>query len=45
LYDEAWSYSVEAGERAQATFANVVAAELYERAIAAAEKLQEIAIE
>ncbi len=43
VYDKAWTYAVAAGERAQATFANVVAAELYERAIAAADKLPDIA--
>jgi class 3 adenylate cyclase/tetratricopeptide (TPR) repeat protein len=41
-YGEAWEYSVAAGERAQTTFANVIAAELYERAIAAAENLPEL---
>ncbi len=38
----AWRYSVVAGERAAASFANVVAAELYERALAAAEQLDTI---
>ena len=42
---KAWAYAVAAGERAQATFANVVAAELYERAIGAAENLPELARE
>src|SRR5262245_1596283 len=35
--ERAWRYSVAAAERAGASFANVVAAELYERALAAAE--------
>jgi class 3 adenylate cyclase/tetratricopeptide (TPR) repeat protein len=35
--ERAWRYAVAAGERAAAGFANVVAAELYERALAAAE--------
>jgi class 3 adenylate cyclase/tetratricopeptide (TPR) repeat protein len=42
VYDKAWQYAAAAGERAQSSFANVVAAELYERAIAAAENLPEI---
>ncbi len=42
VHDKAWRYAAVAGERAQASFANVVAAELYERAIAAAENLPEI---
>ena len=41
-YDKAWTYAVAAGERAQASFANVVAAELYERAIAAGANLPEL---
>ena len=41
-HGKAWEYAVAAGERAQATFANVVAAELYERAIAAATHLPDI---
>jgi class 3 adenylate cyclase/tetratricopeptide (TPR) repeat protein len=41
-YEPAWRYALAAGERAEATFANVVAAELYERAIAAAEHLPEL---
>ena len=36
---KAWRYAIAAGERAQAAFANVVAAELYERALAAGENL------
>jgi len=43
VYDTAWAYAVAAAERAQATFANVVAAELYERALAAAEHLPDLA--
>ncbi|HEY6584810.1 MAG TPA: tetratricopeptide repeat protein [Gaiellaceae bacterium] len=39
----AWRYAVAAAERAGASFANVVAAELYERALAAAE-LQPVAV-
>jgi class 3 adenylate cyclase/tetratricopeptide (TPR) repeat protein len=39
VYDRAWHYSVLAGRRAQQTLANVVAAELFERALAAAEQL------
>ena len=35
--DRAWRYAVAAADRAAAGFANVVAAELYERALAAAE--------
>jgi class 3 adenylate cyclase/tetratricopeptide (TPR) repeat protein len=42
-HDKAWTYAVEAGDRAQATFANVVAAELYDRAIAASDNLPELA--
>jgi class 3 adenylate cyclase/tetratricopeptide (TPR) repeat protein len=42
VYDKAWTYAVAAGERAQATFANVVAAELFERAIAAGANLPEL---
>ncbi len=38
----AWRYGVLAGERAEAGFANVVAAELFERALAAAEHLDEV---
>jgi class 3 adenylate cyclase/tetratricopeptide (TPR) repeat protein len=41
-YDKAWTYAHAAGERAQATFANVVAAELYERAIAAGANLPKL---
>jgi class 3 adenylate cyclase/tetratricopeptide (TPR) repeat protein len=42
VYERAWTYAVQAGEQAHATFANVDAAELYERAIAAADNLPEI---
>ncbi len=41
-HEKAWTYAVAAGDRAQATFANVVAADLYERAIAAAEQLPQL---
>jgi class 3 adenylate cyclase/tetratricopeptide (TPR) repeat protein len=40
--EKAWRYAVEAGRRAQEQYANVVAAELYERALAAAEQLPEL---
>ena len=40
--DRAWRYAVLAGERAEASFANVVAAELFERALAAAEHLDDV---
>jgi class 3 adenylate cyclase/tetratricopeptide (TPR) repeat protein len=43
VHDKAWTYAVAAAERAQLSFANVVAAELYERAIAAAENLPDLA--
>ncbi len=39
---KAWRYAISAGERAQAAFANVVAAELYERALAAGENLLDL---
>jgi tetratricopeptide (TPR) repeat protein len=39
-YEKAWRYSVAVGELAQRRSANVVAAELYERALAAAEHLE-----
>jgi tetratricopeptide (TPR) repeat protein len=42
VHDKAWTYALAAGESAQATFANVVAADLYERAIAAAANLPDI---
>jgi class 3 adenylate cyclase/tetratricopeptide (TPR) repeat protein len=37
---EAWSHSLDAAQRAQAVYANVEAAEYYERAVAAARRLQ-----
>jgi class 3 adenylate cyclase/tetratricopeptide (TPR) repeat protein len=40
--EKAWRYAVAAGDRAQATFANIDAAELYERAIASAAHLPEL---
>ncbi len=43
-YDRSWRYSVLAGERAEAGFANVVAAELYERALAAAAELPDLPV-
>ena len=39
-YEKAWRYSVAVGELAQRRSANVVAAELYERALAAADHLE-----
>lgn len=41
-YAKAWPYAVAAGRRAQAMYANVVAGELYERALAAAEHGNEV---
>ena len=41
-YARAWRYGVLAGERAEAGFANVIAAELFERALAAAEHLDDV---
>ncbi|HEY2934991.1 MAG TPA: tetratricopeptide repeat protein, partial [Gaiellaceae bacterium] len=41
-YEKAWKYAVLAGRRAQAMYANVVAAELYDRALAAAEHLSDV---
>ena len=41
-HDRAWRYGVIAGERAQASFANIIAAELFERALAAAEHLADV---
>lgn len=38
-YDKAWHYSVAAADEAQAKYANVVAGELYERALTAAQSL------
>jgi class 3 adenylate cyclase/tetratricopeptide (TPR) repeat protein len=43
VFDKAWRYSVLAGRRAEQTLANVVAAELFERALAAAQHLPELA--
>jgi class 3 adenylate cyclase/tetratricopeptide (TPR) repeat protein len=40
---EAWSYSLRAADRARGVYANVEAAEYYERAIAAARRLPELA--
>ena len=45
VYDRAWRYAVLAGHRAKQTLANVVAAELFERALAAAEQLPALAPE
>jgi predicted ATPase/class 3 adenylate cyclase len=39
-YDQAWDYATVAGDRARAQFANVVAAELYDRALAASDHLE-----
>jgi class 3 adenylate cyclase len=39
-HEKAWRYAVLAGDRARAKSANVVAGELYERALAAAEQLE-----
>jgi class 3 adenylate cyclase/tetratricopeptide (TPR) repeat protein len=41
-HERAWRYSVLAGSRAEAGFANVVAAELYERALVAAAQLDHV---
>lgn len=41
-HSRAWRYAVEAGRRAQAVHANVVAAELYGRALGAAEGLPDL---
>jgi class 3 adenylate cyclase/tetratricopeptide (TPR) repeat protein len=41
-HEKAWRYAVAAGREAQAQYANVVAAELYERALAAAAELSEL---
>jgi class 3 adenylate cyclase/tetratricopeptide (TPR) repeat protein len=38
-FERAWLYSVEAGTRAKADHANIVAAELFERALEAAQKI------
>jgi len=42
-HEKAWRYAVLAGRRAKQTLANVVAAELFERALAAAEQLSDLA--
>jgi tetratricopeptide (TPR) repeat protein len=42
-FDKAWQYSMLAGERAQTMYANVVSAELYDRALEAAEHLPTLA--
>jgi class 3 adenylate cyclase/tetratricopeptide (TPR) repeat protein len=39
-HEQAWRYAVLAGDQARAKYANVVAAELYERALAAARNLE-----
>jgi tetratricopeptide (TPR) repeat protein len=41
-HERAWRYAVAAGRRAQADFANIVAAELYERALLAADVLDAV---
>jgi class 3 adenylate cyclase/tetratricopeptide (TPR) repeat protein len=41
-HERAWQHSVAAGERAKETLANVVAAELFERALAAAANLPDL---
>jgi len=41
-YEKTWRYAVLAGHRAKQTLANVVAAELFERALAAAKHLPEL---
>jgi class 3 adenylate cyclase/tetratricopeptide (TPR) repeat protein len=41
-YQEAWTYSLVAAERAQAVHANVEAAEFFERALAASRRLPEL---
>ena len=41
---KAWRYSVLAGDRGEASFANVVAAELFDRALAAAEDLEDLPV-
>jgi len=42
VYDKAWRYGVLAGHRAKQTFANIVAAELFERALTAAGDLEDV---
>jgi class 3 adenylate cyclase/tetratricopeptide (TPR) repeat protein len=41
-YDKAWSYSLIAGDRARAKFANVAAADFYRRALEVARQLDDI---
>lgn len=41
-YEEAWRYAVVAADDARAKYANVVAAELYDRALASAERLPDL---
>jgi tetratricopeptide (TPR) repeat protein len=41
-YDEAWLYAMSAADRAATLYANVEAAELYERALAAGRRLPEV---
>lgn len=41
-WEETWRYATAAGRRAQSRYANVIAAELYERALAAAPHLPEL---
>jgi class 3 adenylate cyclase/tetratricopeptide (TPR) repeat protein len=41
-YDEAWLYAMSAADRAAALYANVEAAELYERALAAGRRLPQV---
>jgi class 3 adenylate cyclase/tetratricopeptide (TPR) repeat protein len=41
-YQKAWEYSTLAGDRARAGYANVDAADLYDRALAAAEQLADV---
>ena len=41
-FEKSWDYAVQAGDRATASFANVVAAELYQRALDAAEHLERL---
>jgi class 3 adenylate cyclase/tetratricopeptide (TPR) repeat protein len=41
-FEEAWSYSLRAAERAKAVYANIEAAEYYERAVAAARRLPQL---
>ncbi|MFN2615209.1 MAG: adenylate/guanylate cyclase domain-containing protein, partial [Actinomycetota bacterium] len=43
-YDKCWIYGHSAGERAQEAFANVEAMQLYERAISAAQRLDDVPV-